>query len=221
MKFNNIVLLTLFLSGAANADLPNLVTTSFNHLPSSAIPKIEAKTKTLSCKADTITNEQTIPSHLTKIKVDKPSPISLEYLNDKINSTYSTMRNGVISYVTKQVAFSLLNFSINGFSAENKPYLPFEFANGVKITKVTPRGSTVIYRTEMPINKTHKLATLLALAGNVSASTTICTDITLVDDLLGRDVVIQYDYYDSNGDFLIHLLLMDRLLNQFLKLIYS
>jgi len=210
MKFNNIVLLTLLLSGAANADLPNLVTTSFNHLPSSAIPKIETKTKALSCKADTITNEQTIPSHLTKAKVDNPPPISLEYLNDKINTTYSTMRNGVISYVTKQVAFSLLNFSINGFSAENiatyvsegtKPYLPFEFANGVKITKVTPRGSTVIYRTEMPINKTHKLATLLALAGNVSASTTICTDITLVDDLLGRDVVIQYDYYDSNGDF--------------------
>jgi hypothetical protein len=105
---------------------------------------------------------------------------------------------------------SLLNFNIDGFAAKNiagyvsdgtKPYLPFEFANGVKITKVTPKGGTIIYRTEMPITKNHSLAKPLALAGKVSATTTICNDMKMVDDLLGRHIVIQYDYYDSNGAF--------------------
>ncbi len=53
----------------------------------------------------------------------------------------------------------------------------------------------------MPLTKNHSHALPLALAGRVSATTTVCNDIKIVDDLLGRDVVIQYDYYDSNGVF--------------------
>ena len=120
------------------------------------------------------------------------------------------MRNGVISHVTMKVAMSLLNFSVDGFAPKNlatyvsngtKPFLPFEFANGVKITKVTPKGGTIVYRAEMPITKNHSNAAPLALAGKVSATTTVCNDMEMVDDLLGRNVVIQYDYYDSNGVF--------------------
>ncbi|MFW5443729.1 MAG: hypothetical protein ACKE51_05410 [Methylococcaceae bacterium] len=120
------------------------------------------------------------------------------------------MRNGVIKHVTMKVAMSVFNFNIDGFAAKNivsfvsdgtKPFLPFEFANGVKITKAIAKGATIIYRVEMPISKKHHLALPLALAGKVSATTTVCNDMDMVDDLLGRDVVIQYDYYDSNGAF--------------------
>jgi len=105
---------------------------------------------------------------------------------------------------------SLFNLNVNGFASKNianyvsdgtKPYLPFEFANGVKITKVTPKGDTIIYRAEMPLTKHHQYATQLALAGKASAKTTICNDMEMVDDLLGRHITIQYDYYDANGEF--------------------
>ena len=120
------------------------------------------------------------------------------------------MRNEVIRHVTMKVAMALFNFRVDGFAAENiatyvsdgtKPFLPFKFANGVRITKVTPKGGTIVYRAEMPIAKNHSLAAPLALAGKVSATTTVCNDMQMVDDLLGRDVVIQYDYYDTNGVF--------------------
>jgi hypothetical protein len=134
----------------------------------------------------------------------------MKYLNDTVRTTYNTMRNGVIRHVTFEVATSLFNFNVDGFAAENiakyvsdgtQPFLPFEFANGVKITKVTPKGGTIIYRTEMPITKDHSLALPLALAGKVTATTTVCNDMEMVDDLLGRNITIQYDYYDSNGEF--------------------
>ena len=53
----------------------------------------------------------------------------------------------------------------------------------------------------------------LALAGKTSATSTICSDMEMVDDLLstqvklillgylGRNISIQYNYYDANGDF--------------------
>jgi len=198
MKFNNLpptlILLTILISGIAHAELATINSTS-NNFPSSPIITDE---EALSCKTDSI------------VKIHQSFPVSIKYLNGKVQSSYTKMRNGVIRHVTKEVALSLFNFSLNGFAAENiahyvsegtTPFLPFKFANGVKITKVTPKGNTIIYRTEMPISTNHKLAISLALAGKLSASTTICTDIKMVDNLLGRDVVIQYDYYDSNGVF--------------------
>lgn len=209
MKLNNIIhallLLAILISDAANAELPSLTGSALDRLPSSPLTS-HPTISPLSCKADAKTNGQ---ATFTQQK-SSAIPVSLEYLNDRVKVTYSTMRNGVIAYVTKKVALSLLNFSIDSFSAENianyvsegtRPYLPFEFANGVKITKVTPKGSTIIYRAEMPINRSHNLASPLALAGKASASTTICTDMKMVDDLLGRDIVIRYDYFDSSGVF--------------------
>lgn len=215
MKFNNLilrlVLLAILASSTANAELPKLINATLNNLPSSPIIKHQINNGPLSCKADSVSIEQTISSQEPIIaKVNNPFPISLQYLNDVVKTSYNTMRNGVIRHVTKKVALSLFDFSTDSFSAKNiasyvsdgtKPYLPFEFANGVKITQVTPKGGTIIYRTEMPITKKHKLAASLALAGRSSATTTICNDMKMVDDLLGRDIVIQYDYYDSNGEF--------------------
>jgi len=197
----------------ANASETNIVTPVFSNLPSSPIANTQSKwmdDELLSCKTDSMADHSIITTQSNISQADNFLPKSLQYLNDIVQVTYNTMRNGVIGYVTKEVALSLLNFSVDGFAAENiasyvsdgtKPYLPFEFANGVRITKVTPIGGTIIYRAEMPITRNHKHAKPLALAGKASATTTICNDMEMVDDLLGRHINIQYDYYDSNGDF--------------------
>lgn len=217
MKIKTIAyLLALLVSvtlSTATASETNIVKPVFSNLPSSPIAGRHTKLaddELLSCKTDSMANHSPITTQNNVIKPAKLLPKSLQYLNAIVQTTYNTMRNGVISYVTKEVALSLFNFSTDGFAAENiasyvsdgtKPFLPFEFANGVKITKVTPKGGTIIYRAEMPITKHHHHATQLALAGKNSAKTTICNDMQMVDDLLGRHIIIQYDYYDANGDF--------------------
>ena len=210
-----ITLLAMFASSIANAEQTETTTeVALNSFPSSPIVSSQAKSLTntdelLFCKTDVAVYKQ-VSGINASAKADKHLPLSLEYLNDAVKATYNKMRNGVISHVTMQVALALFNFSVDGFAPENiatyvsdgtKPFLPFEFANGVKITQVTPKGGTIIYRAEMPVPKTHNHAAPLALAGRVSATTTICNDTEMLDDLLGRNIVIQYDYYDSNGVF--------------------
>ena len=121
------------------------------------------------------------------------------------------MRDGVISHVKKEVVLSLLNFGVDGFAPENiaayvsnatKPFLPFEFANNVKIIDVTHKGRTIVYKAEMPIYKNHDHAMKLTKAGIASASDMVCNDSTMVEDLLERNVVIRYDYYDTDGVFM-------------------
>ena len=214
MKFktiaHTITLLIIIASNIASAGQTEVTAeATLNNFPSSPIINRQAD-ELLSCKTDTPVYEHIISSINTPAKTEKHFPESLEYLNDAVKATYDTMRNGVISHVTMKVALSLFNLSIDGFAPENiatyvsdgtKPFLPFEFANGVKITKVTSKGGTIIYRAEMPITKNHSHAAPLALAGRVSATTTICNDTEMLDDLLGRNIVIQYDYYDANGVF--------------------
>jgi len=53
----------------------------------------------------------------------------------------------------------------------------------------------------MPINRNHTQALALAIAGRDSTMTTVCNDSKMVDDLLEQNLIIQYDYYDSNGHF--------------------
>lgn len=145
------------------------------------------------------------------VKIEQEVPVSMEYLNDEVKGTYSAMRDKVISHVKAEVVMSMLNFNVDGFAPENlaayvsdatKPFLPFKFANGVKIIGVTHKGRTIIYKAEMPIHKNHNHAVLLTKAGIASATNTVCNDSTVVEDLLERNVVIQYDYYDSNGVFI-------------------
>ncbi len=217
MKIKTIVysfaLLIEAILNTATASETNIIKPVFSNLPSSPIAITQTTrmdNELLSCKTASIANTLLIEAQSSISQKDNFLPKSLEYLNDIVQDTYNTMRNGVIRYVTQEVALSLFNFSVDGFAAENiasyvsdgtKPYLPFKFANGVKITKVTPKGVTIIYRTEMPITKHHRYATQLALAGKASTKTTICNDMEMVDDLLGRHIVIQYDYYDANGEF--------------------
>lgn len=217
MKIKTIAYsLALFASvtlSTATASETNIVKAVFSHLPSSPIANTQTTrmdNEFLSCKTDSMTNDSRITTQSRITKAADFLPKSLKYLNDIVQVTYNTMRNGVIRYVTKEVALSLFNFNVDGFAAKNiahyvsdgtQPYLPFEFANGVKITKVTPKGGTIIYRAEMPMTKHHQYAAQLALAGKASAKNTICNDMEMVDDLLGRHIVIQYDYYDANGDF--------------------
>lgn len=209
---HSIILVSLISSNTVNARQTKFINSTFNTLPSSPLANSQAKqidNEFLSCKADLFVVKQITISQRNNTIVDNLLPESLEYLNDMVLVTYNTMRNGVINYVTKKIALSLLNFSVDGFATESiasyvsdgtKTYLPFEFANGVKITKVTPLGNTIIYRAEMPITKNHRLAKPLALAGKVTATATICNDMDMVDDLLGRHINIQYDYYDANGE---------------------
>lgn len=216
MKFINLIhtiaILAITASNMANAEQTEISTqiTIYN-LPSSPIVSSQTNNLTddelLSCKAALSADQQ---KRNKLVNVDTFIPESLEYLNKLVKVTYDKMRNGVISHVTMKVALSLFNFNVDGFAAENialyvsdgtQPFLPFKFANGVKITKVTPKGGTIIYRAEMPITKNHSYAVPLALAGKASATTTVCNDMKMVNDLLGRKIVIQYDYYDSNGVF--------------------
>lgn len=210
---HSVILLAIIVSSTANAGQTESNQSTIINLPSSPIVNTYTKSANetlLSCKTNSTAYQQINTIQISNAKQDKLLPTSLEYLNDTVKTSYNTMRNGVIRHVTMQVALSLLNFNVDGFAVENiasyvsdgtKPYLPFEFANGVKITTVSPKGGTVVYRTEMPITKNHSSALALSIAGKTSATTTICNDMKLVDDLLGRDIVIQYDYYDSNGVF--------------------
>ncbi len=147
----------------------------------------------------------------THAHIKKDDPVSFEYINDEVMGSYNTMRDGVISHVKKEVVLSLLNFSVDGFAPENiaayvsdatKPFLPFKFANNVKIIDVTHKGRTIVYKAEMPIHKNHDHAVKLTKAGIASASNTVCNDSNMVEDLLERNVVIQYDYYDTDGVFM-------------------
>ena len=222
MKFSTltqtIILLAIFASNASNATHLQIEKKLVNNLPLSPITKgriknlrnVDVNVELLSCETRSETYVNKMSSQRSSIKVGEVSSESLEYLNDTVKTRYTRMRNKVISYVTKKVAIALLNFSVDSFSAENiatyvsdgtQPFLPFKFANGVKITHVTHKGSTIVSRTELPVTTHHGLAIELAFAGMVSAITTVCNDATMVDDLLGRDVLIQYDYYDSNGVF--------------------
>ncbi len=147
----------------------------------------------------------------THVHKKKDDSVSFEYINDEIKGSYNTMRDGVISHVKKEVGLSLLNFGVDGFAPENiaayvsnatKPFLPFEFANNVKIIDVTHKGRTIVYKAEMPIHKNHDHAMELTKAGIASASDMVCNDSTMVEDLLERNVVIRYDYYDTDGVFM-------------------
>lgn len=144
-------------------------------------------------------------------KTDKSVPVSLDYISDEVKGTYNVMRDKVISHVKTEVVMSLLNFNVDGFAPENlaayvssatKPLLPFSFANDVKIIDVSDKDGVIIYKAEVPIHKNHEHTVLLTKAGIESATTTVCNDNTLVEELLERNVVIQYDYYDSKGIFI-------------------
>ena len=147
----------------------------------------------------------------THVHKKKDDSVSFDYINDEVKGSYNTMRDGVISHVKKEVVLSLLNFGVDGFAPENiaayvsnatKPFLPFKFANNVKIIDVTHKGRTIVYKAEMPIHKNHDHAMELTKAGIASASDMVCNDSTMVEDLLERNVVIRYDYYDTDGVFM-------------------
>ncbi len=163
-----------------------------------------------SCNIDSVYID-TLAKQSAKVKINKNFPLALEYFNDDVTGAYNSMRDKVISHVKAEVITSLFSLNLNGFAPENiaayvseatKPFLPFNFANGVKITGVTHNNRTIVYKAEIPMHKNHNHALLLTKAAIASASTTVCNDSTLVEDLLERRVVIQYDYYDSNGVFM-------------------
>ena len=138
-------------------------------------------------------------------------PVSMKYLDDEVKETYIMMRDKVISHVKKEVILSMLKFRGDGFSPESlaayvsdatKPFLPFKFANGVKIVGVTHQGNTIVYKAETPMHNNHNHEVLLTKVGITSATDMVCNDKVLVEDLLERNVVIRYDYYDSNGTFI-------------------
>lgn len=152
-------------------------------------------------------------------QIDKDLPASMNYLDDNVKGTYSMMRNNIISHVKKEVVMSLLNFKVDGFAPENlatyvtdatKPFLPFKFANGVRIIGVTHKGRVIVYKAEIPMHKNHDHTVLLTKAGITSATDTVCNDSVLVEDLLRRHVVIQYDYYDANGVYICSFNIKDQ-----------
>lgn len=170
------------------------------------------------CNVDSVYAD-TDANQSSNAKVDKDVPVSMEYLNDEVKVTYSMMRDKVISHVKTEVVMSMLNFNVDGFAPENlaayvsdatKPFLPFKFANGVKIIGVTHKDRIIVYKAEMPIHKNHNHTVLLTKAGIASATNTVCNDSTLVEDLLERNVVIQYDYYDANGVFICSFNIKDQ-----------
>ena len=162
------------------------------------------------CKVDAVGYMQTISRKLPMSPLEGSSVISLNYLNTVVQGRYTEMTDAVTQHVAVNVAMSLFSFNSESLSAENialhismgtKPYLPFSFANGVEITDANSQGNTIIYKTRMPISKTDQQAETLALAGRVSTVASVCNDEAVVDDLLKRHIVIQYDYYDSNDEF--------------------
>ncbi len=164
----------------------------------------------LYCKTDEVNEDLMELKPESLIKQQNTIIQAVEYMNETVQENYISMRNKVIAHVTMQVALSVLSFNSDSFAAETiahhvsdgtQPLLPFEFANGVRITGVRAKGASIVYRAEMPIRKENSLAQAMALAGRASAQATVCNDMEMVDDLLGRDIIIQYDYYDANGEF--------------------
>ena len=177
---------------------------------SSDLSKSFTKVAPSTCKVDSIYVD-TLANQSRNVEIDKTFPASLEYFNNDVKGKYNSMRDKVISYVKTEVVMSLFNFNVNGFAPENiaayaskatKPFLPFKFANGVRIIDVKHKDGTIVFKAEIPMHKNHNHALLLIKAAIASATTTICNDSTLVENLLEREVVIQYDYYDSNGVFM-------------------
>jgi len=162
------------------------------------------------CKVDAAGYIAKISRELPMSAIKNSTSISLEYLNKAVTTDYNKMTDAVSQHVAVSVAMSLFSFDSGSLSAENivshismgtQPFLPFSFANGVEITSAKAEGSTIVYRTKMPISKTHQQAKSLALAGRVSTVAYVCNDAAMVDDLLKRHISIQYDYFDSKGDF--------------------
>ena len=171
---------------------------------------LTTKDELSTCNIDSVYID-TLYNQSINVKIDKNFPLALEYFNDDVTGAYNSMRDKVISHVKAEVLASLFSLSLNGFTPENiaayvseatKPFLPFKFANGVKIISVTHNDGTIVYKAEIPMHKNHNHALLLTKAAVASASTIVCNDSTLVEDLLERKIVIQYDYYDSNGVFM-------------------
>ncbi|MGR9045141.1 MAG: hypothetical protein ACU83N_07585, partial [Gammaproteobacteria bacterium] len=134
------------------------------------------------CKVDSVYAD-TDANQNSHVQIDKDIPVSMNYLDDNVKGTYSMMRNNIISHVKKEVVMSLLNFKVNGFAPENlaayvsdatKPFLPFKFANGVRIIGVTHKGRVIVYKAEIPVHKNHDHTVLLTKAGITSATDTVC-----------------------------------------------
>ncbi|WP_428354871.1 hypothetical protein [Methyloprofundus sp.] len=202
IHFYTIFILLAFISFATySADQINLAKPTFNNLPGSPIYKNSAagsaNTNLLLCKTDTAALEQLILNRKSPAEENRQPIVSFEYFNEPVKAAYTTMSNGVTRHVTMAVAKSFFDFSIDGLAPKSianfvsigtQAFLPFEFANGVKITQVVSRGSTVIYRTEMPIAQNHSQVEHLALAGRVSTTSSVCNDNTMVTDLLERHI---------------------------------
>ena len=130
------------------------------------------------CNIDSVYID-TLANQSIKVKIDKDFPASLEYFNDDVKRIYNSMRDKVISHVKAEVISSLFSLNVNGFAPENiaayvsdatKSFLPFKFANGVKIIDVTHNDETIVYKAEIPTHKNHNHALLL-------------TNVTVVDDI--------------------------------------
>jgi len=162
------------------------------------------------CQTDAVGYLKVISKGLPMSRIQSDSGVSFKYLNTIVKSDYIKMTDAVSQYVAVKVALSLLSFNSNSLNAENiaahistgtKPFLPFNFANGVKIIDANSKGKTIVYKTKMPITEAHQQAEKLALAGRISTVAYVCSNAAMVEDLLERHIVIQYDYYDANGDF--------------------
>ncbi len=206
-SISSVIIMIMLMTLSNNAAYAEKANVKAENLHSS---KLVTKGKFGNCNvnsfyADKNTNESSYE------KADTSAPVSLDYISDEVKGTYNEMRDKVISHVKAEVVMSLLNFNVDSFAPKNlaayvssatKPLLPFNFANGVRIIDVSHKDGTIVYKAEVPIHKNHEHTVLLTKAGIDSATTTVCNDRTLVEDLLERNVVIQYDYYDSKGVFI-------------------
>lgn len=200
-----IIIATNIVSTQAESTLPIIY-----NLPSSPIQQQQTKSlshnELLLCMADSGMDKRKMLQLNSRIREINSNSVSYKYLNQPVDITYSTMRNEVFKHVAKKVTLSLLSFSRNSLAPETiathisngtQAFLPFRFANNVQITQVR----VVIYKTVMRIDKNHTQALELAIAGRDSTISTVCNDSKMVDDLLEQNLIIQYDYYDSNGHF--------------------
>ncbi|MCK5189510.1 MAG: hypothetical protein KAR12_05600 [Methylococcales bacterium] len=219
-----IILMTLSNNNVAYAEKAGVE--SDNLHSSIALSKLITKGALGKCNVDYFYADKNA-NESSNGKMDQSAPVSLEYINDEVKGTYNVMRDKVISHVKTEVVMSLLNFNVDGFAPQNiaayvskatKPFLPFNFANGVKIIDVSHKDGTIIYKAEVPIHKNHEHTVLLTKAGIDSATTTVCNDSILVEDLLERNVVIQYDYYDSKGVFICSFNIKDAQSEQMVQL---
>ena len=189
-----------------------LVTMAINPVLARQTEKlIPVNTDLQMCQTDAVGYLKVMSKDLPMSRIQSDSGVSFEYLNTVVKSDYIKMTDAVSRYVAVKVALSLFSFNSNSLNAENitahistgtKPFLPFSFANGVKIIDANAKGKIIVYKTKMPITKAHQQATQLALAGRISTVAYVCNNAAMVEDLLERHIVIQYDYYDANGDFL-------------------